>query len=208
MDKIHHWVRDHDDRWSFILLYVGAAVILSIFTNLFWVAMLALLHFGVEIWRHIASGNRHPLFQAVWCTKLDIALILFSLVIALYADVVMGALGLGQAARGGAMAGSRLVARFAIIERALRVFFMTVDDFARVVHLLFRARKEKAAPDGPLPNEALPHEAQVQARGLSGGDLFSLGFGVVCAGLIGVSPALLGVDFHQVLQIIATELRP
>lgn len=209
MEKIHHWVIDHDDRWSFILLYVGAAVILSIFANLFWVAMLAVVHIGIELWRHVAAGNRHPVLQAIWCTKLDISLILFSLVIAIYADAVMAALGLGQAARGGAMAGSRIVARFAIIERALRVFFMTVDDFARIAQLVFKSRKgKKAAAGGPLPNEALEHEAEVNAHGLSGGDIFSLGFGALCAALIFAAPALIDISLDDALRIIGNELHP
>lgn len=208
MEKIKNWVLDHDERWSFIALYVGAAVLLSIFANLFWVAMLAVVHIGIELWRHVAAGNRHPVLQAIWCTKLDIALILFSLVIVVYADVVMAALGLGQAARGAAMAGGKIVTRFAIIERALRVVFMTVDDFARVAQLVFKSRKGKNAAGGPLPDEALDHEAEMQAHGLSGGDIFSLGFGALCAGLIIMSPALIDIDFSDVLRLIGNELHP
>lgn len=203
------WVLDHDERWSFIALYVGAAVVLSVFTSLFWVAMLVVLHWGIELWRHSAAGNRQPILQALWCIKLDIALILFSLVIALYADVIMGALGLGQAARGTAMAGGKIATRFALIERALRIFFMTVDDFARVAQLMVKSRKGKnVAAAEPFPDEALPHEAEVQARGLSCGDIFSLGFGALCAALIVASPALIDIGPDDVLRIIGNELHP
>jgi hypothetical protein len=138
-----HWVRDHDDRLSFVLLYIGGAIALSVWLNLFWVAMLMLGHFALEIFRgHLLKAER-PIFHALWEVKLDIGLLLFALVVALYADHVLALLGLGQAARAGQAArGLQAVAKFGIVERALRILVLTMDDIARLVQAVIKFRKK------------------------------------------------------------------
>lgn len=143
-ESFKSWIDEHDERWSFILFYVGAAILLSIYATLFWVTLLMLCHYGLEIWRHYVIKAAHPILHALWEVKLDVALILFAFVITLYSDMVMAALGIGQAARAGqAVRGAQMLTRFAVIERALRIFFLTVDDITRVLLIGWRVIRGK-----------------------------------------------------------------
>jgi len=75
--------------------------------------------------------------------KLDLALILFALVLSLYLEVTLGLVGLGAGARGAAMAGAgaRLGVRFTVIQQVLRGLLLSLDDLAQVVRVLLRRRK-------------------------------------------------------------------
>jgi len=55
-----HWVREHDDRLTFVVLYVGGAIILRVWLNLFWVAMLMLGNFGLCRRRRATSARAEP----------------------------------------------------------------------------------------------------------------------------------------------------
>lgn len=211
------WVTDHDERWSFILLYVGGAVALSVFANLFWVAALMVAHYLLEIWRHVILGEKHAFIKALWHVKLDIALILFALVIALYSDTVMAALGIGQAARAGQAAkGAQLITRFAIIERGLRIFFLTIDDITRIALILWKNvthRKSDAATQADLQAavsllEEEENTLHAKESRLSKGDIFSLGFGTVCVILILLAPALTSRSAEATMIAIVSELSP
>ncbi|MCQ1058888.1 hypothetical protein LRP52_16625 [Photobacterium sp. ZSDE20] len=76
-------------------------------------------------------------FGAVlWHLKLDIVLIIFALWLSVYMDAIFGLVGLNAAARAGAQVGSR----FAIFEKIIRGFFLTVDDAAQVLKVLSKKR--------------------------------------------------------------------
>lgn len=214
---VQRWVKNHDERWSFILLYVGGAIILSVYTNLFWVSLLMLGHFGLEIWRHIIIRVDKPLLQALWHVKLDIALVMFALVIALYAEMVMAALGIGQAARAGqAVRGAQMLTRFAIIERGLRIFFLTVDDMARIALIVWKvikgkngkANRDMEDARAKLREEEERIHPEPESGKLSKGDIFSLGFGGVCLALILLAPIITGAGVLGTVEVILTELRP
>jgi hypothetical protein len=217
---LNDWIRNHDERWSFILVYVGGAILLSVYADLFWVIMLMLVHFGLELWRHIIMKVDKTLLQALWHVKLDFALVLFALVIALYADFVLAALGIGQAARAGqAVRGAQMLTRFAIIERGLRIFFLTVDDIARVATIVWRSFKKNGASKKQT-EVAMEHARELleeedpydHTRGpwqkLSNGDKFSLGFGAVCLLLILFAPVIMGTSAEHTWSTLASELRP
>jgi hypothetical protein len=203
-----HWVREHDDRLSFVVLYVGGAIALSIWFNLFAVAMLMLAHFGLEILRgHLLKADR-PLLHAAWEVKLDIALLLFSLAVALYSEHVMALLGLGQAARAGQAArGMQFAARFGIIERALRIILLTVDDIARLVQALIKFRRQRnGAPEPSFAAVVSAHGAPEEGRG--NGDALSLAFGALCLALILLAPSLTGEGAADVGAHVLRELSP
>jgi len=215
--SVRRWIRDHDEKWSFILFYVGAAILLSVFANLFWVVMLMLGHYAVEIWRHYVIEVRNPLLQALWHVKLDIALVLFALVIALYADMVMAALGIGQAARAGqAVRGAQMLTRFAIIERGIRIFFLTIDDMARIGIIIWRKfvkKNGKTAADMAVAQQQLKAEEEkihpeLKDGKLTKGDIFSLSFGSVCLALILAAPWITGAGIHATLITLLRELSP
>lgn len=207
------WVREHDDRWSFVVLYVGGAILLSVFTNLFWVAMLMGCNFMLKVYRNRLVGKPHPVLSSLWQIKLDLTLIVFSLTLSLYSGQFMAALGLSQAARAGqAVRGLQMATRFGLIERALKVFFMTVDDFARLIGAIAKAVRSKKAVQVNITPEMLPEpEADEPDRPWEKwgrGDVFTFLFGGICVTLLLLAPALTGLDPAVVVAHIVTELSP
>jgi hypothetical protein len=137
-DSIRDFIANHDDRWLFVILYIGLAVVLSIALSLFWLVAVAGLHFALEFLRQGAYRTQtlDIATHALWEIKLDIALVLLALAMSLYMDVVVGLLGLQSAAR--ATAASRLgmrAARFAAWQRNLRAMVLLADDIARVIQV-------------------------------------------------------------------------
>lgn len=202
------WIREHDDRLSFVILYIGGAIILSIWLNLFWVIVLMLVHFALEIVRGHLLEARRPLLHAIWEVKLDIALVLFALVVALYAEHVLAVLGLGQAARAGQAAtrGIQFANRFAVIERALRVIVLTMDDVARLFQAAIKFRSRKTAPEPQLA--AVPGGEVTEPQGLQTGDVVTLTFGALCLALILLMPTLVGTEPDEVGRMILEEVSP
>lgn len=207
MVAVRQWIEDHDDRLSFVILYIGGAVALSILLNLFWVIVLMLAHFALEIVRGHLLGAKRPLAHALWEVKLDIALVLFALVVALYADHVLALLGLGQAARAGQAArGLQAAARFGIIERTLRIVVLTADDAFRLVQAALKLRSRSAATAAPAPLATAP--ATSGGTGLGTGDIVSLAFGAVCLALILLAPDIIGTTSDAVASQVLHEVSP
>jgi hypothetical protein len=207
MAAVRQWIEDHDDRLSFVILYIGGAVALSILLNLFWVIVLMLAHFALEIVRGHLLGAKRPLAHALWEVKLDIALVLFALVVALYADHVLALLGLGQAARAGqATRGLQAAARFGIIERTLRIVVLTADDAFRLVQAALKLRSRSAATAAPAPLATAP--ATSGGTGLGTGDIVSLAFGAVCLALILLAPDIIGTTPDAVASQVLHEVSP
>jgi hypothetical protein len=154
-DSLRDFIANHDDRWLFVILYIGLAVVLSIALSLFWLVAVAGLHFALEYLRQGEYRTRtlDIATHALWEIKLDIALVLLALAMALYMDVVMGLLGLQSAAR--ATAASRVgmrAARFAAWQRNLRAVVLLADDIARVIQIgitrFLRRAPATASSDG------------------------------------------------------------
>lgn len=147
--SLREWIREHDERWLFVVVYLGLAVGLSVFVSLFWLLAVGALHFVLEIFRqaHYRDGKRNVFLHALWEVKLDIGLILLALTLVLYIEVVLGLLGLQSAARATAVtrAGARLGSRAAAWERNLRTFLLTVDEMARIVYAAVMLRSRGAA---------------------------------------------------------------
>ncbi len=217
MESVRNWIREHDDRWSFVFLYVGGAVALSIFMNLFWVMMLMAGNFLLKIYRNYLVGKPAILLTSLWQVKLDIALILFAFVIGVYSEHVFAALGLSQAARAGqAVRGLQMATRFGIIERGMKVFLMTVDDQARIVNAIVKARKKKQAGGEACIEAAAIPEPQPESgepdypwRARWGkGDIFTFTFGGTCATLLLLAPSLTGRETGAVIQALLAQISP
>jgi hypothetical protein len=137
-ETLRDFIAHHDDRWLFVAVYIGLAVVLSIALGLFWLVAVAGLHFALEVMRQAQhrSGTPDIVSHALWEIKLDIALVLLALAMALYMEVVLGILGLQSAARAGAAsrAGMRLT-RLAAWERNIRAIVLLADDVARVIQI-------------------------------------------------------------------------
>jgi len=175
--SLREWVRDHDESWIFVVLYLGLAVGLSVFVSLFWLVVVAGLHFLLELirQRHYREGPRSVALHALWEVKLDVGLVLLALTLVLYIEVVLGILGIQSAARAAAVtrAGARVGTRAAAWERNLRTFLLTVDEMARVVHAGFMLRRKKkrskaGAPGaGVAPGDPGVEEAPISPAALN-----------------------------------------
>ena len=163
--SLREWVRDHDESWIFVVLYLGLAVGLSVFVSLFWLVVVAGLHFLLELvrQRHYREGPRSVVLHALWEVKLDVGLVLLALTLVLYIEVVLGILGIQSAARAAAVtrAGARVGTRAAAWERNLRTFLLTVDEMARVVHAGFMLRQKRKRSKAGAPGAGVAPVAGV-----------------------------------------------
>ena len=210
MTAAAQWIREHDDRLSFVVLYISGAILLSIVLNLFWVVMLMFGHFVLEIFRGYLLKVRRPFLHALWEVKLDIGLVLFALVVALYAEHVLALLGLGQAARAGqAVRGVDAAARFGVVERALRIFVLTMDDLARLAQAASKFGRRSTEPaTAPPETQAHAIDSTDSERSPGLGDVLSLSFAALCLFLIVLTPSMTGTLATDVAPKILQELSP
>jgi hypothetical protein len=215
LNSLHQWVIEHDDRWLFIVLYISLAVVLSIWISLFWLVVVVGVHFLFELLRqrHLHRRPGATLIQALWEIKLDIGLVLFALVLALYMELVLGVLGLQSAARIGAVArASSRGARFAGWERALRGILLSVDDAAQVARAF--ARNNSNVQEGETLPELPPIRTVAHARWgswagqWSTGDRIAAGLIIICLALILLAPLLTDHSPGSALATLAEELQP
>jgi hypothetical protein len=209
--SFREWVINHDESWLFVGLYVGLAVVLSIWISLFWLVAVVAIHFGFE-WvrqRHLREGLRPRLLETLWEVKLDIALVVFALALSLYMEVILGIVGLHAASRAGA-ATLRGGARFAAWEQAIRGFFLSVDDAAQVA----RALATKNSEDQELSEEA----SNVLITPVSWwgswaadwgkGDWIAVGMIVVCIVMMLLATSLTSHTWNTVAVTLLEELHP
>lgn len=196
---------DHDESWLFTLAYVGLAVFLSLYISMFWLVAIAAAHGAIEWVSLRLKGQNGNLFsKVVWHLRLDIVLIIFALWLSVYIDAIFGLLGLGAAARGGAQAGSRLLAW----QRTLRGTLLTLDDLVQILRALFRKRGVAGC------NETYPHErskGETNAETTSKwkkGDVFLVGAGFLLAISIAAAPVLTEMDASEVFNRVVSDLQP
>jgi hypothetical protein len=218
------FVHQHDQRWLFVLAYLGLAVVLSMAVSLFWLVVVAGVHFLLECGRQAMLGRGGPrpvVSHALWEVKLDAGLVLLALVLALYMDVVFGILGLQSAARVGAVAraGVRLGSRAAAWERNLRTFLLTVDEMARVVYgvVMVRRGAREAGDPVPAPVEAAATITKARApdpnlppwRARWGvGDRIAIGVLGLGVFMIIAAPLLTPHDVSASVELLREQLRP
>jgi len=232
------WIESHDERLLFVVSYITLAVVLTIWLGLFWLVVVVGVHALFELIRQSVRHHRpgRVLLEAAWEVKLDIALVIFALALALYIDVVMGILGLQQAARAGA-ASARAGGRFLVWQRVLRAIALSVDDVfnaGRFVRPMLRMRQRPAPAEAPgaepgdapqsEDSSAAPAVAPSEEAGESAapedparsswrkpwgwGDHLAVGLGVACLLLILLSPLLTQHTPLGAVQTLAAELKP
>jgi hypothetical protein len=219
-NPVRDWIRTHDDRWSFTIAYVGAAVVLSIWIGLFWLAVVMAVHLVLEwIRQHdLDPGLPGVVGRVAWEMKLDGALFLLALALAVYMDVVLGAAGLGGASRLGAHTAARGLrggARMAGWVRTLRGILLSLDDAAQVARAAARSRHcgSDAGDETGSPGEGEGSSGQGASlepwRRWGAGDHVAIWMGVVCAALVLAAPWLLpDGSAAGVVDTILKELHP
>lgn len=211
---LRRWIIDHDNSRLFVVAYIGLALVLSIFVSLFWLLFVVALHVMFEL---VRQQHAHPeavgvVARTAWETKLDVGLVLFALVLAVYLEFIFGLIGLSAAGRLGAQGGARLAAsggaRFAAWQQILRATLLSADDAAQVVRGV--AARRRGGPTGETNGD---EPATVTRWGgwrgyWTWGDRVSLGFGFTCLMLLLAAPLITGSSVDAVLATLAEELQP
>lgn len=219
---MRNWILNHDDSWLFMILYVGLAVVLSLWISLFWLLVVVAAH-GVLEWvrqREIDPGIPGVLARIAWELKLDVALFVFALGLSIYMEPLLGVVGL----RGAARAGVHGAGRFAIWQNALHGFLLSVDDAAQVARMVAARRARNAdarnarvgsadedgdpgvCGDGPQTEPFSKWGGWTEKWGR--GDWFAIGFGLMCIGFILLGPVLTDHDYPSIVATFAAELHP
>jgi hypothetical protein len=211
---IRRWVVRHDESWLFVSTYIGLAVVLSIWIGLFWLVAVVAGHFVLEFvrQRHLRDGLRSVLLESFWELKLDLALVLFALVVSLYMEVVLGVVGLQSAARAGAaaQAGLRGGTRFAAWQRVIRGILLTVDDAAQVARVAVTRSAEDEGFDADSERLSTPSMGPWGRWSGSWGkaDWISVGLGAAGVVLILLAPVLTHQNLGPVIETLGGELHP
>lgn len=195
--RLRRWWIEHDDQLPFTLAYLGLALVLSLAIGLFWLVAVVALHAALEYWALGRQRHGARLGRVLWHVKLDIALVLFALCLAVYMDLLFGIAGLAPAARAGMQAGSRFLAW----QKGIRGLLLSLDDAALLARSLAGRKDgdtERAVPSGPPP----------WREPWTVGDRISLGLGAGFAALLLAAPWLSGHDTTALLQLIGAELHP
>ncbi len=210
MSSIRAYIRDHDNRWSFIITYITLAVVLAIAINLFYLTLVVAVH-GLFEWIALSDRVRdraERFARVLWELKLDAGLILFALALEVYIEVLLGMVGLGAATRAGVQAGGR----FAALQNALRGVLLSVDDAAQVVRMAGKrganSNEDDRAPDPDEDEQAPTSRLGPWAGRYSLGDKLSLAFGATCVLLILAGPWLTHHDWGSMLAAIGAEMHP
>jgi hypothetical protein len=211
--SLREWLRDHDDQWPFVVVYLLASVVLSIFISLFWLLVVIAVHFAFECYRqaHYIRGRSGVLLHALWEVKLDIGLAALAFAVALYVDMIMGLLGIQSAARV-AMA-TRVGARAAAWERNLRTFLLTIDEITRVSHAAYTLgtrRLRRTTGTAAQTAARVAHVGTVPAwRARWGwGDRIGVALVSVAVALIVLAPLLTPHDVASSVSLILQQMRP
>jgi hypothetical protein len=222
------WITDHDNKTLFIVLYIGLSIVLSIAISLFWLLFVVLIHFAFELIKQskVQSGDRNIFYESLWETKLDFALVVFALLLAVYLDFIFGVAGLGAAARGGTMAATRTGAgaantgakvvqvstRFAAIQRAIRGIILSLDDVANAAKSFFQRKKPKSEkinnPEKNIAGNQYAASGSSWTSKWSVIDYIGIVLFAVSALLILLAPVLIGMSWAEIISIASEEFHP
>lgn len=202
------WAARHDESVLFIASYVGLAVVLSLWISLFWLVAVVFVHFLFEIIRqsrHHRGAGRIAV-EALWEVKLDIALVIGALVLALYIDLIFGILGLRSVGQMGmaAKSGAQIGVRFGVWEQVLRGFFLTVDDAVHVGRSFFMKKGAKARSGKASARDSSP----LKPAGWTVGDVITLSLLFLFLVLIPLAPVITDHSWEDSLGLLAAELDP
>jgi hypothetical protein len=230
--NVHTWIIQHDDKWLFVILYVGLAVVLSIWISLFWLVFVVGVHTAFEFIRqvHLQQKPGRVITEVLWEVKLDLALVIFALALSLYMEMVVEAVSLGLAARLAALSRTSRVAsllqgglrggvRFAGWQQAFRGVLLSVDDLAQIARAFGRRKSGESAltevdPEAATVVESITLENLTTSKWGSWGetwgkgDWISVGMAVIFLVLILASPWLTDHTAGSALAVLAEELHP
>jgi hypothetical protein len=178
------WIKEHDDRWSFILPYVALSVTLSVALSLFWLLLIIVVHVLIEWLRLKARPPTRRLVECLAQTQLDWALLLAAVCMEVYLETAAGLAGAGQFARGA----GRLLGRIPGWQNSIRAIILSSDDTLQLIRL------KKA------PTEVIESSPRIERLPLM---IFSLVFILLL-----IAPYLLPIDYAQASALIREAFSP
>jgi len=202
-NKFISWIINHDDSKIFMVLYIGLAVVLSIWISLFWLLAVVGVHFVFELIKEYYESHniQKSVAKAIWEIKLDIVLVLFAVWLSIYMNFVFGIVGIGAASRALTQTG----ARFAAWQRVIRGILLSLDDVAQVARFgLKKTENNKEL----FKEESVQVKAKNEKTQVTKGDVITLVFLVIFLLLILFAPFLTEHGFKDVVNIIIEEFKP
>lgn len=195
------WLRDHDNRVTFTVLYISLALVLSMAISMFWLVAVVAAHGVIEYWSLGRQGIREQrLGRTLWHIKLDIMLVLAALWLGLYIDLLFGVAGLSAAARTGAQVSARVLAW----QRTIRGVLLSVDEAALAGKaVLGRGAKDESGPVRQIEAPPPPWLGR-----WSWGDRLTLATSAFFLVLILLTPAITDHSVADALAILAEDLHP
>ena len=232
MTTVSQWIQRHDESWLFVAIYIGFAVVLSVWLSLFWLVLMVGIHFLFEIIRHSRThdGWVARLSVASWEIRLDVALVLLAFAVALYMDAIMGIVGLQSAGRAAVATStaSRVGTRAVAWQRMVRAVVLGFDDVANAIRAVLMRKGETAAPAVagavPVAEEGEPEEvapAMASSSDLPSSsrlpgwaepwgfwDRMTMGLMGACIAAMVIAPPLTGSTYPAALETLREELQP
>lgn len=222
LGPVRTWIVNHDRSWAFALLYVGLAVVLSIFVSLFWLIAIVALHLLLEVLKKHYLGYRgwHRLAWTLWDVKFDLALACLALALAAYSGATLGIAGAQSAGRAGVVAG-----RMSWLSRGLKVVRKPLFDlwFAVRIAIIRRVDMARAARAGALlgasamaaadshtaePALARPPDHLPWQMPWTRGDRFALAMIAINLAAVLIAPWITSQTYPGLLEAFATKLHP
>ena len=209
-------------------IYIGFAVVLSVWLSLFWLVLMVGIHFAFEVIRQSREFPRWPavLSMASWEVRVDVALLLLAFAVSLYMDLIMAILGLQSLGRA-AVATSRVGTRAVAWQRAVRAVVLGFDDVANAIRAIFMKKGNAAEPApattgagaGPeAPEEPAQAPASLPDRrspvvpgwGDRWGfwDRFTMALCGACMAAMIAAPPLTESTYGEAVETLREELRP
>ncbi|ASB49980.1 hypothetical protein [Alkalitalea saponilacus] len=228
MQSLINWVSQHDNKRLFIVLYIGLSLVLSITISLFWLLFAVLIHFMFELIRQnqIYKKPKHIFLESLWETKLDFALVVFALWLAIYLDFIFGIAGVGALARVGvqsashsgsvAAKGAEISVRFATWNRAIRGILLSLDDAGNAAKAIYQSKSSKkdsyeSGYDANVINSNSDENTKVSTSWRNKWNVID--YMAVCLFLltfvlIVLAPFILNISFAGIISVAMEEFHP
>lgn len=222
-EKIGSYIINHDEKLTFNIAYITLSIVLSLVFSLYWLIVIVMLHLFLDIYVSMRGGKHF--FKAVltgmWKMKLDFVLILFSIVVFIYLEAMIGAL-LGQGgkaikgARGvkGAANASKLGTEVKIVSQTGKA----LKTGERIAKLLKSVGPKTLAAIRTVLNFAddVPRfiilwskkeTTEKEYFKISRGDIVTIGFGIIFLTMILIFPFIFDLSFSESLDFILRSLK-
>jgi hypothetical protein len=217
------WIQTHDESWLFVAMYIGFAVVLSVWLSLFWLVAMVVIHFLLEVIRQsrVHEGWTAVTSMASWEVRVDLALLLLAFAVSLYMDLIMAVLGLQSLGRA-AVATSRVGARAVAWQRAVRAVVLGFDDVINGIRAIFlrkgssEARAPEVAEGAPAESSPAPSSSSTEPQPRFPGwgqrwgfwDRFTMFLSAGCLAAMVLAPPLTESTYRDAARTLLEELRP